>query len=126
MKIQIDRAMKRARLLSVGGLLAASVAVPASGATFYSDHSVTFAGCLLDGTCFAGVSPAVPSTNTACAARDQVRWNGTSAVGQEWSRLATAALLAGKKITVEPIQNQTGGVNCNASYPTIDQLHIKQ
>lgn len=119
----IEQVRKRARIIASGTLLtAASFAVPASAA--YSTHTVLYTGCLTTGICFAGVSPAVPAGSSSCdmANADQVRWNATSSVGPEFSRIATAAFLAGKRITIDTAASCDGPVG--AQYPMINQLHI--
>jgi len=124
MKTLIQPLKKMARLLSIGALLVVgSFAIPAS-ATITSNYTVAFTGCMTNGTCYAGVTPSVPSCG--CTACDQVRWSvvsGTTAVpgGLEMSRIASAAFLAGKHIAI----NTTGQCGANpSSYPFIDMLHM--
>lgn len=125
MKAMIQQAKKRARILMAGSLMVgASFASSASAAQ--STHSVVVTGCLASNSiCYAAVSPVIPAGSSNCdvANADQVRWSGTTAIGQEWSRIAMAAFLAGRKVTVDTsptLCDSTGGT----SFPIITGMHI--
>lgn len=123
MKTLTERPKKKnARLVSLGGLLAlAAVTFPASAANgTFTAHTVTFTGCLADGTCYAGISPILTTANTDCTLKDQVRWLVTTTGGKEMARNATAAVLSGKTIGIHTL------ATCRNSFAEIDQVSINQ
>ena len=108
MKAGTEALRKKTRILGGSALLAfASFASPAASASPYTDHTLTFVGCLDNGACYAGLSTPIPAENSSCAQRTQIFWMVTNSAGApmpggaEMARIATAAFLAGKRVTVK-------------------------
>ena len=80
----------------------------------------TSVGCFDDGTCFIGVSPNVPSTQTSCTARDQVRFPINQVGGEAMYKTALSAYLAGRQLVI----NTKTGAFCHTNYPRVWYLHV--
>ena len=77
----------------------------------------TFVGCLENGECFFGVSPAISASNTTCASRSQVRFNMSQPGSESIFRTVLSAKLAGKPVTVKVTNN------CLATFPRPEYVH---
>lgn len=82
------------------------------------DKNVTLkgVGCLADGNCFANVSPAA---SQSCASNGQVRWDGSTTAGKNFTAAALTAKASGKKVNVGTVDGE-----CNGNFPVLNFLTI--
>lgn len=92
--------------------------IMSSNAFSATDTGVTLSGvgCGQDGTCFANVSPSV---SQSCANNAQVRWNGTTAAGKNFTAAALTAGASGATVNLGTIDGQ-----CSGSFPVLNFITV--
>ena len=92
-----------------------SFAATAQGAT---DFNITISGVGCDGagTCFANVAPAV---NQTCNNNAQVRWDGSTSAGKNFTAAALTAKAAGLTVNIGTID-----ASCNGNFPVMNFITV--
>ena len=85
-------------------------------------YTPTHVGCLNTGVCFIAVSPSVPSTDTNCTNKNQVRFNESGAGSEGMYKAALSALLAKRTLSISII-GPTG--SCINAYPSPEWVLVQ-
>lgn len=103
--------------LSIVGLVAlAGFSASAMGAT-QSNRTLTGVGCDSGGVCFANVTPAVV---TSCTNPNQVRWDGSTSSGKNFTASALTANASGATVNIGTVD----GV-CNGSFARVNFITVR-
>lgn len=97
-------------------LLASLLYSPLSMSATDRDVTITGVGCGQDGTCFANVSPAVSQN---CNNNNQVRWNGNTGPGRNFTASALTARAANITVNVGTIDGQ-----CSGNFPVVNFITV--
>ena len=115
--------MKKTILLAI--IAAGSISTSAFSATTFG-VTITGVGCDSSGTCFANISPAatVTSGQLACPNQNQVRWDGGSAEGRNFTASALTARASGLTINLGTIDGECAGGGTDDVFPVVNFITV--
>lgn len=117
--------MIRKPLIGLALAVAGFGATPAFSATTFG-VTITGVGCDANGVCFANISPAanVAGGSAACPNQAQVRWDGLSAEGKNWTASALTAKAGELTVNIGTVDDQcTGGATMD-QFPVLNFMTV--
>lgn len=113
------------KLLLIASMAAGFVTAPAFSATTFN-VTISATGCDADGVCFMNITPAatVASGETACPNQNQVRWDGTTAEGKNFTASALTAKAADFTVNLGTVDSQCTGGMTDDVFPVVNFITV--